>query len=155
MYTCPNQPKHSTEAGAALVVGLILMLVLTILGISGMSVSLFGLTMASNAQIQQNAFQAAETGIDIALESRNFSTGGPVVMPTTPLGDGTYQTTATMRYRDSTPVPDRAFSMGVDTGAVQAFHFDIVAMGSGPEDATATHNQSFYVVGPGGPSTSN
>ena len=68
------------QHGAALVVGLILMLVLTILGVSGMSVSIFGLTMASNAQYQQNAFQAGETGIDIAMDQRNFATNAPTVL---------------------------------------------------------------------------
>jgi hypothetical protein len=44
------------------------------------------------------------------------------------------------------------FSAGVGTGGtVQAFHFDIVSIGTGPRNARSTHNQSFYVVGPGGP----
>ncbi len=144
--------KHNTgmhmQNGAALVVGLILMLVLTVLGVSGMTVSVFGLTMASNAQFQQNAFQAAETGIDIAIERRNFVTGAPIVLPAMPLGDGSYEATATMTFIEATPVPDRAFSMGVDTGAVQAYHFDVIATGSGPDNASSTHTQSFYVVGP-------
>lgn len=138
------------QHGAALVVGLILMLVLTILGVSGMSVSIFGLTMASNAQYQQNAFQAGETGIDIAMDRRNFTTNAPTVVPVTPLGDGTYTTTATTTFSENTPVPDRAFSMGEDTGAVQAYHFNIVARGTGPDNASSTQTQSFYVVGPGG-----
>jgi len=32
---------------------------------------------------------------------------------------------------------------------VQAYHFDIVATGTGPGSASSTQNQSFYVVGPG------
>lgn len=151
MNVITNRSIRRRQAGAALVVGLILMLVLTILGVSGMTVSVLGLTMANNAQIQQNTFQAAETGIDIAIQNRNFSTGTPMILPATALGDGTYETAATTIFRESTPVPDRAFSMGVDTGAVQAFHFDIIAIGTGPEAANATHNQSFYVIGPGGP----
>jgi hypothetical protein len=48
-------------------------------------------------------------------------------------------------------VPDGGFSGGVGVpGTVQAFHFDIVAVGTGARNATSTHNQSFYVVGPGG-----
>ena len=140
----------SRQRGAALVVGLILMLVLTVLGVSGVTVSVFGLTMASNAQVQQNAFQAAETGIDIAIETRNFTTTAPVVIPDTALGDGTYSTTSTMTFQVNTPVPGAAFSMGVDPGSVQAFHFDVVSTGSGPSNASSVHNQSFYVVGPGG-----
>jgi hypothetical protein len=41
--------------------------------------------------------------------------------------------------------------MGVSTGSVQAFHFDIVSVGKGPRNASSTHTQSFYQAGPGGP----
>jgi hypothetical protein len=53
-------------------------------------------------------------------------------------------------FQQNTPVPDRGFSLGVNTGMVQAFHFDVVATGTAPENASSTHNQSFYIVGPGG-----
>jgi type IV pilus assembly protein PilX len=144
--------KASTirQRGAALVVGMILLLILTVLGVSGMNSSVFGLTMASNAQFFQNAFQAAETGIDIAIDQRNYTTLTPAILPVTPLGDGTYNTTATVTFQQNTPVPDRGFSLGVNTGMVQAFHFDVVATGTAPENASSTHNQSFYIVGPGG-----
>jgi type IV pilus assembly protein PilX len=74
--------KASTirQRGAALVVGMILLLILTVLGVSGMNSSVFGLTMASNAQFFQNAFQAAETGIDIAIDQRNYTTA-PITRP--------------------------------------------------------------------------
>ena len=49
-----------------------------------------------------------------------------------------------------TDIPDAAFSMGVSTGSVQAFHFDIVSVGKGPRNASSTHTQSFYQAGPGG-----
>jgi hypothetical protein len=61
------------------------------------------------------------------------------------------ETEAVTTFQQTTPVPDIAFSMGVGGGAVQAFHFDVVAVGRGPRNALSTHNQSFYVVGPGGP----
>jgi type IV pilus assembly protein PilX len=138
------------ERGAALVVGLILMLVLTVLGVSGMTASVFGLTMASNAEFQQNAFQAAETAIDIALDRRDFTTVSPSIVPPTPLGDGTYEASAITTFQETTPVPDHAFSMGEDTGAVRAFHFDVLATGRGPDNAASVNNQSFYIVGPGG-----
>ena len=46
---------------------------------------------------------------------------------------------------------DDSGSMGVSTGSVQAFHFDIVSVGKGPRNASSTHTQSFYQAGPGGP----
>lgn len=138
------------QRGTTLVVSLILLLVLTVLGVSGMSTSALELTMASNTQYHEDAFQAAETGIDIAVATRNFTTLAPSAVPLTPLGDGTYQTQGLTTFAETTPVPDAGFSMGTNSGSVQAFHFDIVATGTGPRGATATHTQSFYVVGPGG-----
>jgi type IV pilus assembly protein PilX len=140
----------ASQRGAALIVGLILMLVLTVLGISGMNMATLELTMAGNAEAQQDAFQAAETGIDIPIGQRNFTTLAPTSVPVTALGDGSYDTRSTTTCMTTTPVPDIAFSMGTSTGTVQAFHFDIVAVGTGPRGAISTHNQSFYVAGPGG-----
>lgn len=146
-------PKR--QRGAALIVGLVLLMVLTVLGISGMNSATLELTMAGNAQFGQDAFQAAETGIDLVLARRTFSTvpGSPgnIIAPT-PLGDGTYTTQAVTNFMTTTDVPDIAFSGGVGTGGgtVQAFHFDVQSIGIGPRNARSTHNQSFYVVGPGG-----
>jgi type IV pilus assembly protein PilX len=144
--------SFASESGAALVVGLILMLVLTVLGVSGMNMNTLELTMASNTQSQADAFQAAETGIDIALAKGDFSTTAQTsIGPTNLVTDGSYSTEATVTFAQTTPVPDLSFSMGVGTGSVQAFHFDITANGTGPRGARATHTQSFYIVGPGGP----
>jgi len=144
----------SRQRGAALVVGLVLLMVLTVLGVSGMNTATLELTMASNAQFHQDAFQAAETGIDLVIARRTFNTnpGNPGnLVPQTALGDGSYATQAVTTFQQTTPVPDIGFSAGVGTtGAVQAFHFDIVSIGTGPRNARSTHNQSFYVVGPGG-----
>jgi type IV pilus assembly protein PilX len=161
------RPPRGNQRGAVLVVGLILLMVLTVLGVSSMNTATLELAMAGNTQYHQQAFQAAESGIDISIAQRNFNTAGPAVVPLTPLGDsittggsgmggmgGTttyaYYTEAVSTFMENTPVPNDAFSMGVSTGSVQAFHFDIVAIGRGPGNAVSTHNQSFYIVGPGG-----
>jgi type IV pilus assembly protein PilX len=133
---------RTAQRGAALVVGLVLMLVLTVLGVSGMNTATLELVMANNNQSQQIAFQAAETGIDLAV------------------GNGTYLTSvatnfvagysrSVMSCVTTTPVPDIAFSIGAPSGGAQAYHFDVVSVGTGPRNAVSTHNQSFYVVGPG------
>jgi len=144
-----GRPLPSRQSGAALVVGLVLMLVMTVLGVSGMNTATLELTMAGNAQSQQLAFQAAETGIDIAISQSAFSTVAPGTVDPTPVGDG--MTEAETTFQLTTPVPDTAFSIGVGSGSIQAFHFDVVAVGRGPRNAVSTHRQSFYVVGPGGP----
>ncbi len=146
--------KANRQNGAALVVGLVLLMVLTILGISGMNTATLELTMASNTQFQNDAFQAAETGIDLAIANSRLGNaiGGPgVILSPTTLPDGSSTTEALTTFQLATPVPDRAFSLGVgSTGSVQAYHFDIVSTGMGPRNAMSTHTQSVYLLGPGG-----
>src|SRR5688572_28202445 len=63
------------QLGAALVVGLLLLLVITLLAISGMNAVSLELIMAGNEQYRQNAFQAAETGIERSLVGGAFVPG--------------------------------------------------------------------------------
>lgn len=142
-----NVSPPAAQRGAALVVGLVLMLALTVLGISGMNSSTLELTMAGNTESADDAFQAAETGINIAMAQGNWSTAAPTVVGVTSLGDGTYKTQATTKATACTIVPDRAFSAGVG-GGVMAWHFTIRATGTGPRGASSTHDQSFYIAGP-------
>jgi Tfp pilus assembly protein PilX len=134
--------KRTAERGAALVVGLVLLLVLTVLGVSGMNSATLELVMASNTQSQQLAFQAAETGIDLAIGNGTYLTSAPANFVSGP-------SRAQMACVTTTPVPDIAFSIGAPSGSAQAYHFDILAVGTGPRNSTSTHNQSFYIVGPG------
>jgi hypothetical protein len=129
-----------------LIIGLVLLLVLTVLGVSGMTMSRLELQMAGNAQFQQDAFQVAETAIDVAITADNFSTAGEVIVEAT--GGTDIDGTATTRFRGTTGVPDIAFSMGTISGSIAAFHFDIESVGNGPGNATSVHRQAFYVVGP-------
>jgi type IV pilus assembly protein PilX len=144
------------QQGAALIIGLMLLVVITVLAVSGMNTATTELAMARNDQTYENAFQAAETGLENALAQGNFSTVAPVVItPTT----GTYEVvSATINYEGSTLVPDRAFSLGAGSG-IAAYHFQVTSQaafrvtGSDTDitdrDATAVHTQAFYVVGPG------
>lgn len=62
------------QQGAALIVGLILLLVLTLLGVSNMNMTTIELKMAANTQNQNHCFQVAEAGIG---RSVNAATGQP------------------------------------------------------------------------------
>lgn len=141
--------SRAEQSGATLIVGLVLLLVLTVVGVSGMNMATMEITMAGNAQFQQDAFQMAETAIDIQIAQRDYTTTAQTSLA--PLGGNPANNRQSVTtFRLTTPVPDIAFSMGTTTSAVQAFHFDIVAVGTGPRNATSQHNQSFYIVGPGG-----
>jgi hypothetical protein len=149
MQPTPEDLKRVRQAGTTLVVSLVLLLVLTVLAVSGMHTATTEIAMAANAQYEEDAFQMAEDGIDVAIATHAFATTAPTTVPW--LGDAALPADrqAVTTFATATPVPDRAFSLG--TEAFQAFHFDVVSVGHGSRGATATHNQSFYVVGPASP----
>jgi type IV pilus assembly protein PilX len=151
--------KHANfrnQQGAALVVGLILLMVVTILAISGMKTATTELAMARNDQNFENAFQAAETGLEQALAQGLFSTTASTTI-TQPL-TAHESVTATIDFEDSSPVPDKAFSLGAGS-KIAAWHFvataDAVSERSPgtptDRDSKATHTQAFYIVGPESP----
>ena len=56
-----NGPKH--QQGAVLIMSLMILLVMTLIGLASMNSSLMQEKMASNAQINNSTFQAAESAI--------------------------------------------------------------------------------------------
>jgi type IV pilus assembly protein PilX len=161
------------QRGAALVVGLLLLLVLTILAISGMSTATLELRMSANQQYQERAFQAAEAGIEQAMAA-GIQTTDPAAIaaqyenPTSPeptpirgqgvqIADCPDQSTDDadqceyfVRFDQAagvTPVPGGGYSLG---SGLTAYHFVIDAVGVAERGAQSEHTQSYYVIGPGG-----
>jgi len=142
------------QNGAAMVVGLVLLVVITVLAISGVNTATTELAMARNDQNYENAFQAAETGLENALSQGSFNT-----LANTNLAyiiNPHDSVTSVIVFEDSTLVPDKAFSLGVGSG-IAAYHFNAIATatskrdtggGTTDRDSSAVHSQSFYVVGP-------
>lgn len=150
----PAMLDRKRQRGAVLIVGLLLLVVITVLAVSGMNTATTELAMARNDQTYENVFQSAEKGLENALAQGLFSTAGPVTI-TPPLVTHEF-ISATIQYEDSTLVPDQAFSLGAGSG-ISAHHFLITSSAqyrvidpANPtdRDATATHKQAFYVVGP-------
>ncbi len=148
--------QRKRQNGAALVVGLILLMVITILAISGMNTATTELAIARNDQNYESAFQAAETGLERALSQGAFNTLQGTTMPIYDVDDNGHDSvTAEILYEDSTLVPDKAFSLGTGSG-ISALHFNATSTasslrdpdGATDRDATAIHTQAFYVVGP-------
>lgn len=134
---------RARERGAALIVGLVLMLALTVLGISGMNMATLELTMAGNTQSQQQAFQRAETGIERAI-AQPANPGATLTIAADVDGDGTTDIESTTAFAGNTLVPD---GDGWSSD-MTAYHFDTVSVGRAGQNAVSTHNQSFYVIGP-------
>jgi type IV pilus assembly protein PilX len=145
--------SHKRQQGAALVVGLMLLVVITVLAISGMNTATTELALVRNDQAYEDAFQAAETGLETALSQGQFATAAATSMTQTPSSN---QNIVTMiQFEDSTMVPDKAFSLGVGSG-IAAYHFVATSQAemlrdpgnTTDRDSSATHTQAFYIVGP-------
>ena len=131
---------RSAQTGATLVVGLVLLLVLTVVGVSGMNTATMEVTMAANTQFQEDAFQLAEDGIEVVIGTRAYSTDAPRTVEWLN-GGAAPDRRAVTTYRMNTPAP------GSSVGELEAFHFETTSVGRGPRNATSQHSQSFYVIG--------
>lgn len=144
-----SEPRMGRQYGGALVVGLVLLAVLTILGMAGMKSSTLELAMAGNKQFSEDAFQAAETGIDRALRAASFNTGIADVAPRAVVSPEVKSTVESRtEFFRKTRVPQGGFSLGEN--GFEAYHFQVTSTGASARNATSTHRQRFYVVGPEG-----
>ena len=140
------------QQGAALVIGLILLVVLTILAVSGVFTSTMELRMVRNSQSQERAFQAAEVAVEDALANPVLSTSttfsqAPVNVPDSPYATPD-QYSYTLLFVGQTPLGTGMTGYSIGT-AFQSYHFQVAATGTGPDGAVSNHTQSFYVIGPG------
>jgi type IV pilus assembly protein PilX len=136
------------QRGAALVIGLVLLAILTLLAITGMNTSTTELIMAGNEQFRQNAFQAAETGRENALKllSAIPTDGSVTTVPETPVPAGSkekYTTTSQYIGQDQDIAGYRA-------GAFVGNHYIITSTGRSSRNAEANHEQGAFVVASSG-----
>ena len=137
------------QQGAALVVGLILLMVLTILAVSGVFTSTMELRMVRNSQNQEHSFQAAEVGIEDALANPVLSTSSVFAQATTAVPNSAGDTYSyNLQFVGQAPLGTGMTGYSIGT-SFQTYHFQVDATGNGPDSSLSTHTQSFYVVGPG------
>ncbi len=140
--------KHMTrnrQQGAALVVGLVLLLVLTILAVSGVFTSTMELRMVRNTQSQERAFQAAEVAIENALANPLLNTSVPEIQaPVANPNSVNDQYSYTLAHTCTSLVPIDGWGVVANS----AYHFQVNASGTGPDNAVAQHVQGFFVIGP-------
>ncbi|MGH8236827.1 MAG: pilus assembly PilX family protein [Steroidobacteraceae bacterium] len=159
MSNLSMRPLHPIAAkraqrGAALVVGMLLLLVLTLLAISGMNTASLELAMAGNLQYHENAFQAAETGVEQAIVLGMFNpSAAPQRLPAT--------------VGTTTPIPntgnrDNFFTMttpqlagaaqpaiwGASWDSFSTYHFEVQSNGTSARNAVATTVQGVAVIAP-------
>ena len=136
------------QNGAALIVGLVLLLVLTVLAVSTMSTASLEIAMAGNHQFSENAFQLAETG-NASVNRR--VTGGQVV----PVTD---QDIDPLDVNIGVGALDGQYSTRINwagrAGLIEEFSTDFcqyvwvtTSTGTSSRQARAAHQQGFWMVG--------
>lgn len=142
-------PGFRQQRGAALVVGLVLLVVLTILAVSGVFTANMELRMVRNSQNQERAFQAAEVAIENALANPMFSTSVPEVqdpIPNPESPDDLYSYTLAHTCVSAPSSGLEGYEIG--PSGFSAYHFEVDANGTGPDSAVAEHVQGFFIIGP-------
>jgi hypothetical protein len=141
-----------SQQGAALVIGLILLMVLTLLAISGMNSASLEFIMAGNEQYRANAFQAAEAGIEQSLVLGNFNPGA---IAQTLAG----ATTASDSWAATIQPPANSQPMTLVNGSngsiVNIYFFDTVSTGTAVRGAQAINTQGVAVMSPASGNQSN
>jgi type IV pilus assembly protein PilX len=134
----------SRQRGAALSVGLVLLVVLTLLAVSGMNTASTELVMAGNEQYRQNAFHAAETGIENALADLATvpQSGAAVTIAPTPVpGSTSDEYSTSSRY-----VGDDMSIPGFSAGKFVGIHYEVRSSGTSARNANGQHTQGAYVI---------
>jgi type IV pilus assembly protein PilX len=141
-----------SQRGAALVIGLILLMVLTLLAVSGMNSASLEYIMAGNEQYHSNAFRAAEAGVEQAMLLGTFTPGAaPELLngtnPATAGATDTWGYTLQSMFGGN-PIP----CFGGSINATTRYAFEITSTGRSVRGATAVTTQGVNVVGPPDPS---
>ena len=140
------------QRGAALVIGLLLLLVLTILAVSGMNSASLEFVMAGNEQYRANAFSAAEAGIERTLDSGTFN---PAVLTQNQNGAATATdnwSTQTLTQLGGNSLPAM---WGNSWNSFSTYHFEITSTGTSVRNATAINTQGVAIIAPWDPTVQN
>ena len=136
-------PVPARQRGAALAIGLILLLVLTVLAVSGMNTASMELVMAGNEQYRQRAFHASETGIEQALADLPTvpQTGAVMSVTRTITGAATDAATTASQY-----MGDDMNIAGFSAGKFVGLNYQITSIGTSSRNSRAEQAQGAYVI---------
>jgi Tfp pilus assembly protein PilV len=143
-----HSPMRAHQSGAVLIVAMILLVVLTLLGVTAMNTTSLQERIASNTQEQVHAFQAAETGLNQAFADNSAYditstyTGGAT--PTTFAGTADSASYAPTFLGFSPPPPGSLYS----ATSFQAAHFNFRATGTSETNISIILNGGAYQIAP-------
>lgn len=145
----PRMHGRRRERGAALIVGLMLLVIVTLLAVSAVNTASTELVMAGNEQFRERAFQAAESGIERATKDLSTvpQTGTTITVPNvaiTSTGTDDKYTIASTYLGDDEDIP------GFSAGKFVGLHYRVVSTGTSLRNAQSVHTQGAYLLGSGG-----
>lgn len=162
-----HAPRHQ-QGGAALIVGLLLLMVLTIISLSGLKNTRRQQQMTSNAEFELRTFAAAESAIrDVFNEARYLrpppagevyilreaiqrADDGTAPITRQPPGFADFQVGATLTYRGTSVAPGSTANQGTGAGYV-VHNYDIDGQAIlDPADplSRSFHRQAIGQLGP-------
>jgi Tfp pilus assembly protein PilX len=144
--------RKSRQRGAALIIGLILLAIITLLAVVGMNISNAELASATSEQLRMRAFRAAETGLEHGLDTMfkvPAKTGAkvesekPEGVAGTPLNSDdepidTFETTVEFRGEGNI--------VSGFTSKFSAFHYSVASRGTSARNASASLEEGAYIV---------
>lgn len=145
---------HHKQQGAALVTALFLLVMLTMLALSGMNTNIMDERMAGNSQEKARAFRAAEIGIELAFaDEQAFSmtnttdsddgSDDPYNKSSNDMGDYKANVTYNAVYIQKTRPPRGS---GWDNN-MAFYHFRLSAKSKTTSDVSSRMTQGAYQVG--------
>ena len=133
----------SRQRGAALVVGLIMLVMLTLLAVSGMNSASVELVMAGNEQYRHQAFQASGTGIERAL---TVLASVPQTKLPTDVPERTVEGTKDTYLTSSQYLGDDLDLPGFSSGKFIGFHYQISSTGRSARGAQSQQIQGAFII---------
>jgi type IV pilus assembly protein PilX len=136
----------NTQRGAALVIGLVLLLILTLLAITGMNTATTELVMAGNEQFRRASVMAASAGVEEAIADvgsvPSVPGAAPVQVQGVPVGSaGTDEfSTATRYVGEETGLPQSSVDRFV------GLHYEIESTGTSARNARDRQVQGVFVI---------
>ena len=147
--------RKSRQGGAALIIGLILLTIITLLAVVGMNIANSELASATSEQLRLRAFQAAEAGLEHGLVEVKFT--GTDAIAAAGVKKDPKPIAGSVKDADGNPIDlytntltfRGASSMAEGYGGKDfaAYHFTIASDGTSSRNAVAHHEQGAYLVG--------
>ncbi len=143
-----NYLNDTRQSGAVLIVALIILVILTLLGVTTMNTTSLQERIAANTQEQVHAFQAAETGINqafansLAFDTSSTYTGGALLTPFAGSADRASYIPTFLGF--SPPPPGSLYSVT----SFRAAHFNFRATGNSATNLSVILNGGAFQIAP-------